>query len=113
MRRQAKPIKSRHERVSQDLILARVLKFSWFMQNLKKVSPSSLDKDYFNFKEDLAKDIRNEEKRNELMLTCRIIHTKTAEIMSCPVEQDFLEQRGFKYNENTFIDLFGTGWNNF
>ena len=47
------------------------------------------------------------------MLTCRIIHTKTAEIMSCPVDQDFLEQRGFKYNENTFADLFGTGWNNF
>lgn len=112
LRRQAKPISVRHERVSQDLILGRILKFCLFLSNLKKVSPTSLDKDYFNFKEDFNRDIRNEEKRGELLLTCRIIQNKTSEIMSTPLEQDFLEKKGFNYNEATFCDLFGTGWSN-
>lgn len=93
-------------------MLARVLKFCWFLQNLKKVSPPHIDKDYFNFKQDLEKDIRNEERRGELLLTCRIIHQKSAEIMATAVQPDFLEARGFRYNASTFGDLFGTGWAN-
>jgi hypothetical protein len=44
--------------------------------------PAHIDKDYFNFKQDLEKDIRNEERRGELLLTCRIIHQKQTEIMA-------------------------------
>lgn len=102
LRRQARPITVRHERCSIDLVLGRVLKFCLVTQNVKKVSPAQLDKDYFNFKQDLEKDIRNEEKRSELLLTCRIIHTKSAEIMSTPLVPDFLEERGFKYDPKTF-----------
>lgn len=100
----------RHERVCSDLILGRVFKFCLFLQNLKKIAPAQLDKDFFNFKQDLEKDIRNEERRSELLLTCRTIHLKQSEIMSTPMMPDFLEEQGFKYNPATFGDLFGTGW---
>jgi len=59
LKSQARPITVRHERVSLDLILGRILKFCLFIQNLKKVAPAQLDKDFFNFKQDLEKDIRN------------------------------------------------------
>lgn len=107
---QARPLTVRHERTSTDLTLGRVLKFCLFYTNVKKVSPPQLDKDFYQFKQDLEKDIKNEEKRGDLLMACRQINHKATEIMATPLHPDALEAKGFKYNPTTFSDLFGTGW---
>lgn len=44
-------------------------------------------------------------------MVCKNIHAKKNDIMTTPVQKDFLELKGFSYNESTFDDVFIKRWN--
>jgi hypothetical protein len=80
------------------------------LSNTKNISPKTLERDYFKFKEEFAEIIKSEEKRSDLKLTAQNIHVKSKEIESTPIQKDFLEKQGFSYDDRTFDDLFVRGW---
>ena len=55
--------------------------------------------------------IKNDEKRDDLVMVCKNIFAKKDDIMSGAIQQDFLELQGFSYNEGTFDDIFMKRWN--
>lgn len=90
--------------------MARILKFCLFKGGLKSVSPKSIERAYLEFTDSWEGIIRNPEKRDALLLTCRQIHSKRGEILDTGIQKDHLEKAGFSYSDSTFDDLFVNGW---
>lgn len=68
----AKPI-SNPPKLDEDKCLARILKFCLFIFDKKSVSHKSLEHSFAEFKEELPRVIRNEEKRDDLTMICKNI----------------------------------------
>ena len=107
---QCRPFDNPKEHLAKHVFVARILKFCLFKSGLMKVSPKSLERAYLEFTDSWESVIRNPDKRESLVLSCRQIHAKRAEIMAAGLDKDHLEEAGFSYNDSTFDDLFVNGW---
>ena len=105
----ARPI-PRPPKLDEDRCLARVLKFCLCLSNQKSVSPKTLERAFAEFKDAFPEMIRNEGKRDELVVLCRNIFAKRDDIMAVDIQKDYLELQGFTYNESTFDDLYLNQW---
>ena len=77
------------------------------------MSPKSLERAFAEFKDQFPQVIRNDEKRDDLIIVCRNIFAKREDIMAVAVQKDFLELQGYTYNDKTFDDLFLNKWRGF